>query len=57
MEGNRTGFDAVGVRGHPIAGGEPGGTENQKLSHRGSVSPGKCVTEAGEGGGRFNGGE
>jgi hypothetical protein len=24
MEGNRTGLDAVGVHGHPIARGEPG---------------------------------
>jgi hypothetical protein len=37
MEGARTDFDVVGARGHPIVRGEPGGAENQKPSHRGSV--------------------
>jgi hypothetical protein len=57
MERDRICLDAVGACVHLIAREELGGAENQKSSHRGSMSPGRCVMEAGEGGVRFNGGE
>ena len=56
MEGASTGFDVVGARGHLIARGELGGAEKLKPSRRGSVSAGRCVEEAGEGGEGSNGG-